>query len=65
MAKTPTVVVYNPNTGAANTAYNASNGSAVSVGTNYVSETGFMQLTVSGATAGQLYIINYAADTAF
>lgn len=63
MAKTPSIGIYNPQTGAANVAYDGTSGTSFSVSVASVSETGLLQLSGSGMTAFHPLQIHYAADT--
>jgi hypothetical protein len=65
MAKPPNVTVYNPNTGAANSAYDSINGANVALtGIGSIGDTAFLQLLSSAAfTAGHNYVVQYINDT--
>jgi hypothetical protein len=67
MAKAPTVTVYNPSSGAVNSAYIGTSGAALAISAiPYIADSGFLQLqAASGMAAGASYIIQYIADTAF
>jgi hypothetical protein len=64
LARNPTFIgVYNPGSGAVNTAYNGATGAATAVTVQYFNEKGLFQLTGTGFTVGVPYAIQYAADT--
>ena len=63
MAKAPTVAIYSPNSGAANTVYNVGSATNVAVtGTLYISDVGFLQIGGTFVTANQ-YLGQWTADT--
>jgi hypothetical protein len=65
MAKSPSVTIYNPNTGAINSAFDSINaGNVALTGVLYAGDKAFLQLGSSAAfTAGHNYAVHYTADT--
>jgi hypothetical protein len=64
MAKTPTVLVYSPSSGALSAGYDLGAGGDLSMGAQLINDAGFSRLG-GGATltVGHVYGVHYTADT--